>query len=214
MKVFSLIFLGPQGSGKGTQAKLLAEKANLVVIDAGATLREMSQENTALGRRIAQTINAGHLVEPELMAQVIQEKLLKISPEQGIIIDGFPRNLKQCELLRTFWPATKRGDYQVIFIDLPVEEAINRLSNRLTCSLCGETYVAGTVESCQKCGGTLVQREDDTPDAIRQRLEIFNNETLPVVEEFEREGRVMRVDGSPSVETVHQEIINKLGLDL
>ena len=214
MKVFNLIFLGPQGAGKGTQVRLLAEEINLVVIDLGAVLREIAKEDTELGRKVEETIHGrGELVEPELAAEVMKQKLLKISPEQGVVIDGFPRTLLQYQLMKKFWPQTGRlDDYQVVFIDLSEEEAIQRLSTRLTCELCGAVYVAGTAESCENCGGNLIHRADDRPEAIHQRLEIYNAETLPMIKELEQEGRVVRIDGAPAVDEVHREILKKLNL--
>jgi adenylate kinase len=212
MKVFNLFFLGPQGSGKGTQARLLADKLNLVVIDAGASLREMAKEDTDLARRVHEIINVkGELVEPALIAEVIQQKLLKISREQGIIIDGFPRTLQQYQLLREFWPGTGRGDYQALLIDLTEEESIRRLSMRVTCELCGSVYIAGQYDSCQNCGGKLIQRDDDKPEAIRKRLDLYRSETQPMIAEFVKEGKLITVDGASSIDSVHQEILQKLG---
>ncbi|KKW22705.1 MAG: Adenylate kinase [Parcubacteria group bacterium GW2011_GWA2_51_12] len=212
-KVISLIILGPQGSGKGTQARLLADRLNLVVIDAGGVLREMAKEDSELGQAIHSTINVrGELVPPELIAQVIQTQLAKISREQGVIVDGFPRNMKQYELLQAFWSKLGRADYQAILIDLALEDSIARLSTRVTCELCGSVYIAGQYETCQKCGGQLVQRPDDQPEAIVKRLGIFNAETMPVIAEFQKASRLVRVDGSPSIETVHEDILHKLQL--
>jgi len=211
-KSFNLIFLGPQGSGKGTQAKLLAERLNLVVIDTGATLREIAKTDTELGRRVAATINRGRLVEPELAEEVVRQKIEKISTEQGIIIDGFPRSLEQYTLMKRFWPQTKRADYQVIFIDLTLDASIERLGKRVTCELCGSVYIQGEYDICQKCGGNLIHREDDEPDAIAKRLELFHSQTKPLLAQLEREGKIIKIDGAPSIEEVQAEILKKLNL--
>lgn len=213
MKVFNFVILGPQGSGKGTQASLLAQRFNLVVVSSGAVFREIAKEDSELGREIHELINIrGQLVRPELTAEVIKNKILKVSSEQGIILDGFPRTLRQYELLKDFWPETGRGNFQAIYVGLSEEEAIERLSTRVVCELCGEAYVAGTVESCQRCGGTLVQREDDKPEAIRKRLELFNFDTRPLIAKLEQEGKLIRIDGSPAIEEVNKEILEKLNL--
>ena len=211
-KSFNLIFLGPQGSGKGTQAKLLADRLNLVVIDTGATLREIAKTDTDLGRRVAETINRGRLVEPELAEEVVRQKVEKISTEQGIVIDGFPRSLEQYTLMKRFWPQTKRADYQVIFIDLTLDASIERLGKRVTCELCGSVYIVGEFESCQNCGGNLVHRADDEPDAIAKRLELFPSQTKPLLQQLEREGKIIKIDGAPSIEEVQADILKKLNL--
>lgn len=190
-KPLNLIILGPQGSGKGTQAQLLADKYDLILIGAGDSLREIAKQDNELGRRVHQTINVeGRLVEPELIAEVLQQRLLGLPRDQGVIIEGFPRSLKQYELMRAFWPKLGRGDYKVIFIALAEDEAIKRLLKR----------------------AELEKREDDRLEAIKMRLELFNSETLPVVEALEAEDKVIRIDGAPSIEKVNAEIVKKLKL--
>lgn len=213
IKPLNLIILGPQGSGKGTQAALLAEKFNLVVIGAGEALREIAKTDTELGRKVHQTINVeGRLVEEDLISQVMKEKISSVPSDQGLILDSYPRSLEQYKLFKKFWPALGREDYQVVFIELSEREAIKRLSTRVTCESCGEIYIEGMVEACQKCGGRLYKREDDKPEAVKMRLELFNSQTLPLIAEMEKEGRVVRIDGAPSVEEVYKEILKKLGL--
>lgn len=212
-KIRNLIILGPQGSGKGTQAALLVEQFGFVFLGAGDALRELAKENSELGRRTHQTINVeGRLMEPEVIAEVIERKIKSLPKDQKIIIEGFPRNLRQYELLKNFWPQLGRGDFEVVYLDLAKAEALKRLSKRLVCASCGEIYIAGTIGLCKKCGGQLVSRADDHPEAIQKRLEIFYTDTLPLVQKMEGEGRVIRIDGRPSIEAVHEEIIRRLGV--
>ncbi|MBI4049884.1 MAG: nucleoside monophosphate kinase [Candidatus Doudnabacteria bacterium] len=183
----NLIILGPQGSGKGTQGELLADKFGYVLIGAGDSLREIAKQDTELGRRVHQTINVeGRLVEPELVAEVFEARLSALPKEQGVIIEGFPRSLKQYELLHNFWPKLGRGDYQVILMELSEEEAVKRL--------------------------LLRSRVDDTPEMIRERLALYNSETLPVIEALEAEGKIIRVNGAPSIEEIHADIVKQLNL--
>lgn len=208
--VLNLIVLGPQGSGKGTQAELLRQKLNLQYLGAGDALREIANEDTPLGSEVRQRLERGFLVEPELISQVFAESLAKIPPEQGVIIEGYPRTIRQYELMREFWAKLNRGEWQVLFIDLPEEEALRRLANRLICESCGAVYIAGTAGKCKKCGGSLITRHDDHPEAVRQRLNLFKSETLPVIKHMEQEGKVIRIDGRPSIDEVHAAIMDKL----
>lgn len=186
MKVSSLVILGPQGSGKDTQAELLGKKFGLIVIGAGNELREIAKTDTKLGKKVNQTINVeGRLVEPELIVEVIENRLSKIPLDQSIVVHGFPRSLRQYELMKDSWTRLDRQNYKVIFIDLPEEEALKRIAGR--------------------------RRVDDHPEALKKRFELFNSETMPVVKQLENEKKLIRIDGSPSIEKVHEEIVKKLG---
>lgn len=183
----NLVILGPQGSGKGTQAKLLAEKFGYLVLGTGDILREIARQNSELGRRVHQIINVeGRLVEPELASRVIFEKIHSIPKEQPVLLDSFPRSLEQYQLMKEWWSTLARGKWVVIFLELSEEEAVKRLSLRA--------------------------RVDDKPEAVRQRLALYNSETLPMITEMEKDGRVLRIDGAPSIEEVQVEIVKKLGL--
>ncbi len=208
-----MIILGPQGSGKGTQAELLREKFGLAFISSGEWMREVAQIDTELGRRVKERIDKGLMVEPEDVAAVVEEKLKQVSPQKGIIVEGFPRSLEQYELMKQFWPKLNRGDYRVIFIELSEEEAVKRLGSRVICENCKLIFITGQFEKCPKCGGKLVQRHDDYPEAVKKRLGWFKSEVLPVIKEIEKDGHgVIRIDGSPTIEEVHEEILEKLGL--
>ncbi|MDP3993740.1 MAG: nucleoside monophosphate kinase [Candidatus Doudnabacteria bacterium] len=187
MKVSNLVILGPQGSGKDTQADLLAKEFGFVVIGAGNELREIAKTDTQLGKKVNQTINVeGRLVEPELIVAVIEDRLSKIPPDQSIVVHGFPRSLRQYELMKASWVRLGRRNYKVIFIELPEEEALKRIGGR--------------------------GRVDDHPEALKKRFELFNSETMPVVRQLENEKKLISIDGSPSIEKVQEEIVNRLGL--
>ena len=186
-KVLNLIILGPQGSGKGTQAGLLKEKTRAALFGSGDILREIANSDTELGKKIHQIINIdGNLAPPELISEAIRERVSTVPAAESLILDSYPRSLEQFELFQKFWPATGRGDYRVLFIELSEDEAVKRL--------------------------LLRKRLDDTEQTIRKRLELFKEETLPMIEEMETAGKVIRINGEQSIEEVHKEILQKLNL--
>ena len=211
-KPLNLLILGPQGSGKGTQADLLIKKFGYLMMGAGECLREAAKTDTELGKRVKARIDQGELVEPEDIGEVIKNKLLTVPKEQPVIFESYPRTLVQYEYMKKFWTETGRGDFSALFIGLSEEESIKRLSARRVCENCGINYVAGTAEKCVRCGGNLVQRHDDYPEAVKKRLAWSNSELLPLIEQFEKEGKLVRINGDQSIEDVHQEILRKLSL--
>ena len=213
MNAPTLIILGPQGSGKTTQAELLAKRFGFTLFGAGDLLREIAQEETELGRRVRQTINIeGRLVEAELISTVMKEKVATVPKARGLIFDGYPRSLAQYELFKKFWPETGRGDYKVVFIELSDDEAVKRLARRVTCERCGAVYTEGTIERCLQCGGRLIRRPDDTPAATRTRLQSFYSETVPMIRAMEADGKVTRINGALSIDEVHRQIVANLHL--
>lgn len=214
MNAPNLIILGPQGSGKTTQAELLAQKFGFALFGAGDVLRQIAQKDTELGRRVRQIVNVeGRLVDAELISSVIREKVATVSKDQGLILDSYPRNLAQYELFKKFWPETGRGDYQVILIEIPDAKAVERLTRRVTCENCGVVYVEGTVKKCTRCVGRLIKRPDDTPAAIRTRLQSFYSETLPMIQAMEADGKVSHIDGARPIDEVHRQIVATLHSD-
>jgi adenylate kinase len=214
MNAPNLIIVGPQGSGKTTQAELLSKTFGFVLLGAGDVLREIAEEDTESGREVRQTITEGRLVEPELISKALKEKVATVSKDRGLILDGYPRSLSQYELFKRFWPETGRGNYHVMVIEVPEEEAIRRLTGRVTCENCGAVYTEGTLEKCAKCGGRLIKRPDDTPAAIRTRLQSFYSETVPMIQDMEADGKVSRIDGSLPVDDVHRKIVAAVGAGL
>lgn len=209
----NIIILGPQGSGKGTQAELLARKYNLVFLGAGHLLREIARTGTRLGQEVHESINVrGEFVKPEVISEVFRLKLGEIPAEQGVIMESYPRNLTQYNQMKAFWPALRRGGYKVLYIELSDEDAVKRISTRITCENCGAIYIAGKANKCTKCGGELVQRIDDRPETVKKRLELFQQETFPMVKQMEQEGKVVYLSGAGSVEQVNAEILDKLKL--
>jgi adenylate kinase len=200
-----IVLLGAPGSGKGTQAKRLCEELKLTLISTGDLLREAVRNNTPLGVQAKSFMDAGKLVPDELVIGLIQEKLKGI--KGGFLLDGFPRNLKQAEMLDTIAPVN-------MAIDLEVDEDIivNRIVKRRSCKQCGEVYhleakppkVAG---KCDKCGGELYQRTDDSEPVVRNRLKVYKEATLPLTEFYAKRGILVKVKGQGEIDEVYRRIL-------
>jgi adenylate kinase len=211
MNAPDLILLGPQGSGKTTQAELLSRNFGFVLIGAGNVLREIAGGHTESAERVHRTINVeGHLVDPELISDLMKEKIITIPKDRPLILDGYPRTLTQYKLFQKFWPETGRGDYRAIFIDISREEAMRRLARRVTCENCGAVFSEGTTETCTNCSGHLSRRPDDRPEAIHNRLQSFYSETVPMIRTMEPDGKVLHLDGMQTVAQLHQDIVARL----
>lgn len=205
-----LVLTGPQGCGKGTQAKIIEEKFNLAHISTGDIFRENIKNNTSLGQTAKSYIDKGELVPDDLTVEMVEKRLEMDDCRNGYILDGFPRNVNQ---------AKKLSQYQnldhVILIDIGEQESIKRISNRRSCPKCGKIYNVLTMPPksegiCDIDGETLIQRDDDKSDAIKKRLELYHSQTKPILEYYKERGKVIEVDGSLSPEKVAQEILTHL----
>jgi len=211
----NIIILGSQGSGKGTQAKKLAEKYNLVHIDMGKTLRQVARMDTPLGKEIYDIQNVTKtLVPSHILKEVLHLNLSSIPREQGIVFDGVPRNLEQLEYINTLLLEFGRHLEKVFFIKISEEEAVKRISKRVVCSKCKKVYILGKdiqsqKEKCPTCQGEIIQRIDDTEDGIKKRLEVFREETIPVIEKYKKIGILEEVNGEQWMEDVFKSI-NKI----
>lgn len=209
----NLLILGPQGSGKGTQAEMLAKKFDLLYLEMGALLREISAHDREVDRLINKE---GKLVPDEKTAEIFTNFLKENSfrSKQGLMLDGFPRTPGQYEFVKGY--LAKTGEKLDYAITLEVSEAtsIKRLSSRRVCSGCGKTYNLLTNtprgEMCDECGGELVQREDDKEEAIRERLKIYRERTKPLIKRLEKEGILLKVDGERPIETIFKDICSRL----
>jgi len=212
----NLIVLGPQGSGKGTQAKMLAEKFNLEHIEMGKFLREVAKTDTDLGKEIHEIINIqGKLVDDRILKKVLHIKLADMPREQGIVFDGVPRRRDQLEYLEEAMKEFGRKIDAVINIDIPGEESIRRLSKRRVCRKNEHVLIMGEDiksedDKCPICGSEIFQRIDDTPERIKTRLGIYRQDTKEVIEFYKNKGILIKIDGTPSIEKVNREIEKKL----
>jgi len=206
----NIVILGPQGSGKGTQAKMLAKKLKITNVSMGDIFRKLKNEETKLGKLIGSYINSGNLVPSDLTNKLIKEKKKKKDYKHGVILDGYPRNINQTEFLDKLL----RVDH-VIFLDIDKDETIKRLSARRQCRDCNKIYGYLDMEKiksnkCPACGGELYQREDDKPEAIKKRLEIYHKETKPLIDFYEKKGILKKIKGERPIENVFEDIISSL----
>jgi adenylate kinase len=199
-----IVFLGPQGSGKGTQAKIISKILNVPHISTGDLLRN---EKGDLRNQIDGYILKGHLVPDELIIEILKERISKPDCKKGFILEGFPRNLKQADKLEK---SNEIDKYFEIFIN--DEEAVKRTSGRRNCKNCQAIYNVNTAPKplvngkCDKCNGDLFQREDDKAEAIKKRLEIYHNETEPIVGKYD----IIRINGDQDIEKVTHDILDFL----
>jgi adenylate kinase len=206
------IIMGVQGSGKGTQATLMAADLELEHISVGDIFRWNVQHHTKLGAQVKRTMNAGELVGDDLVESVVRDRLAEHDWNYGFIIDGFPRNARQAQ----FFLETYDID-GVINLDMPEEDVMQRVLARRLCSECGLDYnlIASRPEkadTCDVCGGKLITREDDNPEALKVRLATYYEETKPLIEIFERKEFVATIDATKPVEEVQAAIRQRFGL--
>lgn len=208
----NLIFLGAPGAGKGTQGALLAEKHGLRRVSTGDLLRDAVRKGTPLGQRAKAYMDAGELVPDDVILGLVREVLAAEADSPGLLFDGFPRTIPQAEALdRLLREAGQRLD-AVVVIDVPDDELVKRLSGRRSCPNCGAVYniyfdPPGKPGVCDACGGALVERADDAAETVRRRLEVYREQTEPLIAYYEAsETPVHYVDGSRSVEEVQRDI--------
>lgn len=212
----NIVILGPQGSGKGTQAEKLAQKFNLEHIDMGKFLREVAKMDSPLGREVYQIQNVTKtLVPTRILQEVFNVKLAALSREQGIVFDGFPRNIDQAHYFEDTLGEFGRHVDKVFVINLSEKESIERISKRRMCEKCKKSFILGKdIETektmCPNCGGKIIQRIDDSVEGIKKRLEIFKTETSLVIDYFREKGKLIEINGDKKIEEVFDEILSKL----
>ncbi|ACO03506.1 MAG TPA: adenylate kinase [Persephonella sp.] len=201
----TLIFLGPPGAGKGTQAQRLVEEKGFVQLSTGDILREAVKKGTELGKKAKEYMEAGKLVPDDLIIAIIEEKLKELEGKD-IILDGFPRTIPQAEALDRMLPAVGRTLDKVILFDLSDEEILRRLTGRRVDPKTGKVYHIEFNPPPE--GVEVIQREDDREEVIRKRLEVYHQQTAPLIEYYRNQNKLFVVDASKSPDEVYKEILS------
>ena len=206
-----LIIMGAPGAGKGTQAEILSEKLGIPTISTGNILRAAVRDGTPVGRKAKALIEAGSLVSDDVIIGILNERLGHEDCANGYILDGVPRTLAQADMLHA------EGVEVDAVIDIDVSDGAieKRMTGRRTCSGCSATYHVSfnppaTEGVCDHCGGRLTIRKDDLPETVRHRLEVYHTETEPLLDYYEREGKLLRVNGEQSLEATTASILAAL----
>jgi adenylate kinase len=212
MSATRLIFIGPPGSGKGTQAQRLHESRGLTQLSSGHVLRGEICSQTELGQRVAAYVESGALVPDQVITDVMLSAVDKLPAESGFILDGFPRTVPQAEALGAGFADRGMTVDAVVDFDLPDETIIQRISGRRVCTKCGATYNVEFLPPkaegvCDVCGAEVVQRKDDAPDVVRARLETYREQTEPLVAFYADRGLLCRIDASQPADEVEAAVL-------
>ena len=207
-----LLFFGPPGAGKGTQAKIVAKEFNVEHISTGDILREAVNKGTDLGEKVKNIMERGELVPDEIMNELVKQKLEEVN---SFILDGYPRTLEQAKFLDAVLKQIKKEIDAAVLIDVPEDEIVKRISNRRVCPNCGKVYNLITLkpkndEKCDNCGTKIVQRDDDKENVVRERYRIYRKTTEPVIEYYRKNNKIVTVNGVQDVEEVTKELFNML----
>lgn len=211
----NLVLMGPPGAGKGTQGEILSKRLGIDTISTGVMLRTAIKEQTEVGKMAEKYINDGKLVPDDVIVKIVKERLEKPDCAKGFILDGFPRTTAQAEAL------TESGVKidKVLSLEVEDEKIVERLSSRRECSKCGAPYNVisnkPTAEGkCDKCGGDLIQRADDNPDTIKNRLNVYHEQTEPIKAYYEKQGLLVTAKGEEELKDTTKNVAVALGLEV
>lgn len=212
------VLLGPPGSGKSTQADLFVRELGATHIDVGAALRRLANDSNPLGVEVDEIIHKRHELVPDNIVRAVIERELRALPDNvPVILDGAPRCETQIPDVLSAIRPSGRNFLGAVFLDIPVDNAVGRISKRFSCDSCGKKLILGkdiddASSPCPVCGGTVGQREDDTEEGVRKRYEVFLENTRPVLDHFDREGKLFRVSACRGSDEIFSEIREKIGL--
>lgn len=212
----NLILLGPPGAGKGTQAKMLVKALNISQISTGDILRAAVKDESPMGIKAKECMDAGALVPDEVVVGIVKERLVMADCAGGFILDGFPRTVPQADALKANLAGMGKSIEHVVSIVVDNEELLQRITGRRTCRNCGHGYhvkfdpprSAGT---CNECGGELYQRDDDSEATMRNRLNVYDSQTAPLIQYYEKEGLLRTINGTGSIDEIQKSILSVIG---
>jgi adenylate kinase len=210
-----VVMLGAPGAGKGTQADILSQEINLPHIASGDLFREQLEKKTEVGLLAKSYMDEGKLVPDEVTIRMILDRISRPDCASGCIFDGFPRTLQQAEALDKALQEQGKSIDKAIYLEVPNEELVKRLSGRWLCRVCQTPYHVTasppkTPGKCDKCGGELYQRSDDKEETVRERLDVFFAQTVPILNYYEKQGKLIRVNGNSAIQEVAKEMISAL----
>lgn len=210
------VLLGPPGAGKGTQAVRIVEKYGIPHISTGDIFRENIKNGTELGKKAQEYMNKGELVPDDLVIDLATDRLMADDCKDGFLLDGFPRTVYQAEKLDEFLEAHGQKLDVVLDIEVEKEELITRLTGRRVCKACGASFHVVNIPPkkegiCDFCGGELIQRADDTVETVENRIEVYNSQTMPLVDYYKKAGNIVTIDGALPLDTVFAEIVKAIG---
>jgi adenylate kinase len=203
-----VVFLGPPGAGKGTQAKLISQELKLRHVSTGDMLRSAVEKQTPLGLKAKEYMDRGDLVPDELVIAMVEQEVLQA---ENLVLDGFPRTLNQAKALESMLSKHGKGVDKVFLFEIGDDYIVERLSGRRTCPKCGAVYhmkfnPPKEDELCDVCGVKLIQREDDREEVVRKRLEVYRKQTAELIDFYEKEDKLIRLDALKSIEELYEEI--------
>jgi len=210
-----LILLGPPGAGKGTQAKMLTDLFGIPQISTGDILRAAVSEGTPMGLKAKACMDAGTLVPDEVVIGIVSDRLQKEDCAKGFILDGFPRTVPQADALKGTLASLEKNLDSVLSLEVDSEALVERLTGRRTCRGCTKGYHVKfdppQIEGkCDACGGELIQRDDDREETIRKRLQVYHEQTAPLINYYQKEGLLTSIDGMLDIATVRTRILKVL----
>jgi len=211
----NVVLLGAPGAGKGTQATVLTKELGVVHVASGDLFRHALAEKTELGMLAKSYMDKGELVPDEVTINMVLERIVQPDCAGGVLFDGFPRTLSQAEALDKRLESESKTIDSVVYIEVPEEELVKRLSGRWICRACQTPYHAVSSPPkkagvCDECGGELYQRDDDKEETVRERLKVFMSQTLPIVDYYGGQGKLVRVDGNKDIAEVSSDIMGKV----
>lgn len=207
-----VIFLGPPGVGKGTQAEFIAKKLNILKLSTGDLLRESVKKQTALGLEAKGYMDRGELVPDQIVIGLVDEKLKSPDCQKGFLLDGFPRTVPQADQLTALLKKMGEEIDRVVYFTLEKDEIVQRISGRRSCPQCNAVYHISSIPPkqeglCDVCGSVLVQRNDDKPETVESRLTVYHGQTIPLIDYYKAKGVLVELEASGSVDQVQERLV-------